>query len=261
MPLKEFVLSQPYDLARAPIGLDDKDLVDTDALIRFIRKRGRLCLGWLVAGLCTGILYGMATPAHYTATANILLEDHSAKSPDAPVGETDAAHSTYVETQVQVLGSDEVVGRIVDDQHLADDIEFGGTGGGLRALLVKDAPPCSRLLRIGDANQPSICNDRAGSKRAVRSPSWGIGCRRNPIHLTGRNSFSRNRQYSDPKLRRQPPGVAAERSRGNGIASAGAPGGTARQGVPNRPARGWRRFGAQLRTVDEGTLSRTAAKN
>src|ERR1700722_9669354 len=98
MSRKESVLPQSYDLARETIGPDDRDSVDTDALLRFIRKRGRLCLGWLVAGLCTGILYGMATPAHYTATANILLEDHSAKSPDAPVGETDAAHSTYVET-------------------------------------------------------------------------------------------------------------------------------------------------------------------
>jgi Mrp family chromosome partitioning ATPase len=137
MPRNDPALSLPHDLPREPIGPGDRDAVDTDAVMRFIRRRRRLCLAWLVGGLCGGIVYAALAPAYYTASASILLEDNAARSADAPVAETDAAHSTFVETQVQVFESDEVIGRIVDEQQLANDEEFGGSGSALRATLVK----------------------------------------------------------------------------------------------------------------------------
>jgi capsular polysaccharide biosynthesis protein len=130
-------LSPPDDLHREPIGRGDRDAIDTDAVMRFIRRRRRLCIAWLVGGLCAGIAYAVTAPAYYTASASILLEDNAARSADVPVAETDAAHSTFVETQVQVFESDEVIGRIVDEEQLAIDEEFGGPGGGLRTTLAK----------------------------------------------------------------------------------------------------------------------------
>jgi Mrp family chromosome partitioning ATPase/capsular polysaccharide biosynthesis protein len=143
-------LSLPYEVSRDPVPPGDRDSVDVDAVMRFIRKRRLLCLAWLAAGLCAGLVYATITPAYYTASANILLKDQTTRSPDAPIGETDAAHSTFVETQVQVFGSDEVVGRIVDGQQLASDAEFGGTGGNLRAVVVKYV----RLL-VGSGSAPA----------------------------------------------------------------------------------------------------------
>jgi Mrp family chromosome partitioning ATPase len=132
------VLSPPYEVSRDPVAPGDQDSVDLDALTRFIRKRHLLCLAWLATGLCAGIVYATVSPAYYTASANILLKDQAARSPDTAIGETDAAHSTFVETQVQVFESDEVVGRIVDEQQLASDGEFGGTGGSsLHAVVAK----------------------------------------------------------------------------------------------------------------------------
>src|SRR5271166_6066123 len=102
------VAPSSYDLQQEPLNPDERDSIDTDAIIRFIRRRRRLCLFWLAAGLCAGIAYAILTPAYYTAFASILLEDQAARSSDSSVSATDAANSTYVETQVQVLESEDV---------------------------------------------------------------------------------------------------------------------------------------------------------
>jgi Mrp family chromosome partitioning ATPase len=140
----------PFDLPGSAPGPDQRDVVDLETIIRFWRKRRRLFLFWLATGVVASIAYAFVAPAYYTASASLLLEDNAARTAVAAVGgATDAAHSTYIETQIQVFASDEAVGRVVDAKNLTEDAEFGRRSGGLRALLVgyarallgSEAPP------------------------------------------------------------------------------------------------------------------------
>lgn len=126
--------SVPFDLPGSAPGPDPRDAVDLETIIRFWRKRRRLILLWLVGGVLAGIAYAVVAPGEYTASASLLLEDNATRNAAAAI--TDAAHSTYVETQIQVFASDEVVGRVVDAKNLTEDTEFGRLSGGLRTLLV-----------------------------------------------------------------------------------------------------------------------------
>ncbi len=135
MLLTEPIAPHYYGSPGEPLGPDNSDSFDTDAIIRFIRRYWRVCLIWLLGGLCAGMAYAMLSPAHYTAFASVLLEDNTSRSAGPAPNGTEAAHSTYIDTQVQIFQSDEVVGRVVDKNHLTKDEEFGRTGGGLRVLI------------------------------------------------------------------------------------------------------------------------------
>jgi Mrp family chromosome partitioning ATPase/capsular polysaccharide biosynthesis protein len=124
-----------YQAPRGPRDPHDRDAFDGDAVIRFVHRRGRVVVFWLMAGLLTGITYTMLTPRYYTAIANILLDEQAARPVDAVGNGTDATNTSYLETQVQVLESNEVLGHVVDTNRLAEDGEFGRSSGGLLTLL------------------------------------------------------------------------------------------------------------------------------
>jgi len=136
---------------------DDLEAINLEAILRFLRKRYRLCLAWLFSGLLLGLGYAAVAPSSYTATAEVMLQDPPRRTPaDLVVAQTDAAHSTNIETQIQVFTSNEIIGRVVDTLHLVDDPEFGRNAGGLRSWLILQArsllrPPSVRNYEPRDA--------------------------------------------------------------------------------------------------------------
>ena len=127
-----------YDFAEEPPGPNDRDALNSDAIIRFIRLGWRLCLVWILAGVGGGLLFVLLATSYYTASTTILLEDRTARSADA--GGAGPADPAYADSQIQILQSDEVVGRVVDQNRLTEVDEFGKASG-LRALA-------SRLLAL-----------------------------------------------------------------------------------------------------------------
>jgi Mrp family chromosome partitioning ATPase/capsular polysaccharide biosynthesis protein len=119
----------PHDLHGEPLGANDRESLDTDAIIRFIQKSWRLCLIWISAGLCAGIAFAILSPAYYTAYVTILFEDHALRSLAASISGADAAAAAYLDSQVQILQSDEVVGRVVAQHRLTENQEFGAKDG------------------------------------------------------------------------------------------------------------------------------------
>ena len=136
MPHPEPISLAAENFPGQPLGSNERDIVDTEAVVRFIRNRRRLCVIWTVAGLCAGITFWMFSPAYYTAYATLLLEDPLSRPVATPVSGADAAATAYIESQVFVLLSDEVVARTVDQLLLTKDEEFGQAAGGIRALIV-----------------------------------------------------------------------------------------------------------------------------
>ena len=70
----------PHEVPGDPLGPNDQELLATDAIIRFIQKSWRLCLIWIIAGLCAGIAFEILSPAYYTAYVTILFEDQALRS-------------------------------------------------------------------------------------------------------------------------------------------------------------------------------------
>jgi uncharacterized protein involved in exopolysaccharide biosynthesis/Mrp family chromosome partitioning ATPase len=133
-------------------GPEDPESINFEAILRFLRKRYRLCLAWLFGGLLLGIGYAAVSGPSYTAADSVLLEDRTPRTAgDVAVAQSDVAHSSYIETQLQVFASDEIIGRVVDTLKLVDDPEFGQKAGGLRTWLRAQA---RSLLRSNTANEP-----------------------------------------------------------------------------------------------------------
>ncbi|TIL54211.1 Wzz/FepE/Etk N-terminal domain-containing protein [Mesorhizobium sp.] len=114
-----FVL-QPSGSPHQPIPPKDRDELTAKDILRFVRSSWRLCLLWIVVSLGVGGAYAVLSPGYYTAYATILLSSPPASQP----GEAEADERVYVESQIQVIQSDEVVGRVVDHTGLAEDEEF-----------------------------------------------------------------------------------------------------------------------------------------
>ncbi|TIL46691.1 GNVR domain-containing protein [Mesorhizobium sp.] len=108
---------QPSGSPHQPIPPKDRDELTAKDILRFVRSSWRLCLLWMVLSLGVGGAYAVLSPGYYTAYATILLSPPPALEP----GEAEADERVYVESQIQVIQSDEVVGRVVDDTGLANE--------------------------------------------------------------------------------------------------------------------------------------------
>lgn len=118
-------------------GPNDRDSVNIDAIIQFVRRSWRLCLIWISVALCAGIVFAIFSRTHYTADVSILLEDRASRPLSTAVGpQAVAPDPAYVDSQVQLLQSDEVVGRVVDQNQLVESKEFGNERGGFYALII-----------------------------------------------------------------------------------------------------------------------------
>ena len=157
-----------HDLTEEPLGPNDRDSLDLQSIIRFVRANWQLVLIWICAGLCAGIAFAMLSPRYYTARATILLEDRTWRPlADAAVGAA-APDPAYADSQVQLLQSDEVVGRVVDQNRLVENEEFGKTGDGLYAQIVSYVSPGSTIA------QPSRHTTMTRVKRALSIRRVGV---------------------------------------------------------------------------------------
>lgn len=111
---------QPPRSPHQPTPSKDRDELTAKDIVRFVRRSWRLCLLWMVVSLGVGGAYLVLSPGYYTAHATILLST----PPASQLGEAEADERVYVESQIQVIQSDEVVGRVVDHTGLAEDEEF-----------------------------------------------------------------------------------------------------------------------------------------
>lgn len=133
------------DLTKDPLGRDDRDSLNIAAVIRFIRRSWRLCLIWIFASLCAATAFMMLARPYYTAYATILLEERAWRPQPEPAAAV-PADPTYADSQVELLQSDEVVGRVIDQRQLMSDPEFGG-----RSSAPTQTPRHATMIRVKQA--------------------------------------------------------------------------------------------------------------
>lgn len=139
LPLSE----QP--LTEQSIRPYDGETVDVEAVGRFLRRHGRRCLMWVIGSLLAAGVFFVFAPSYYTAVATILLEQPV--TPGAQNGGNAAARAeAYVESQVLVLQSADVLGRVVQKNGLAGRSAIG-FGTRLRMWIKSLLPEDTRVLQ------------------------------------------------------------------------------------------------------------------
>ena len=133
--------------------------IDLYEVFRLLRRQKRLIATILGFSILGGLLYLAITPAHYTASS-MLLFDVRKSAPFQQQGYgNEAADSAYVDSQVEVLKSDDIARSVVKRLNLLADPEFSPPPGLLSMAI-------DGVRRIFGAGPASTEADRLA--RAVR---------------------------------------------------------------------------------------------
>src|SRR5262249_29968455 len=112
------------------------------ASIGFLRRQFTAILFGLLLCLVAGAVYILTTEARYTGHAILIVE-----TPKLPLFQSQAAYATpdpaNVETQLEILNSDDIALSVIKDLHLDEDAEFV-------------SPPSSILRRMVELTEGAI---------------------------------------------------------------------------------------------------------
>jgi Mrp family chromosome partitioning ATPase len=158
----------PYhDIAGEAVRFRDRDSLDADMIIGFSRKSWRLCLIWLGVGLCAGSAFLVVSPVDYTAESTVLYYDSAPRSGAIAGGTSDGVAPAFIDTQIQVLQSAEVLGRVVDHLDLIQDRQFGegpaSSSSEARYATILRVARALSVRRIGTSDAVTVAftaNDR-----------------------------------------------------------------------------------------------------
>src|ERR1700722_3743199 len=138
---------------RPPVSIPVRsNRIEVRELLRMLNRRKAQLFG-VVALVCvlTGLILAYLTP-EYRATALVLLDTRKIKVTNT----TDVlsglnADVTAIQTEIEVLKSTELLGRVVDKLKLGEDPEFGAVPPGTFAQLVRGArQQLAGLMGSGD---------------------------------------------------------------------------------------------------------------
>ena len=98
----------------------------------FVRRQFPIFVFVFACAIGLGLVYLFTTPASYTSHAMLLIDSSKLRilQQEAPMGDI-PIDTAQVETQVEILKSENIGLSVIKDLKLTDDPEFVGTGGGL----------------------------------------------------------------------------------------------------------------------------------
>ena len=110
-----------------------------EQLTGFVRRQLPIFVFVFACTIALGFVYLVTTPASYTSHAMLVMDTGKLRvlrQQDASLGDTqiDAAQ---VETQVEILKSENIGLSVIKELKLNDDPEFGGGRGGLLAWFME----------------------------------------------------------------------------------------------------------------------------
>lgn len=119
----------------------------------FVRRQFPIFVFVIACTTAVGLVYLITTPPNYTSHAMLLIDSSKLRvlQHDAPMGDI-PIDTAQVETQVEVLKSENIGLSVVKDLKLTDDPEFAGSGGGLLGSILglitsPEAPSETALTR------------------------------------------------------------------------------------------------------------------
>lgn len=163
-PLRRAQMRPPPPVLIEPERPGD-DGIDIRGLIDILRRRWRAVL--LPALILTGlaVAYTLMTPRLYTASTLLLLDPRDQKLLQTEVLPTGAgSDASLVESQVRVVTSDAVLGRVVESLALANVAEFGGTSDNAVTRAAAALDTLARRIAVSRADRTYILEIRATAR-------------------------------------------------------------------------------------------------
>ena len=115
------------------IGVDGSSASEFYARLQtFLWRQWPLILTVTALTVALGVVYVLNTPSSYTAQATMIIDSHKINvfQQQSVIGDL-PVDSAAVESQVEILRSENIALAVIKDLHLTEDAEFTGSSGGL----------------------------------------------------------------------------------------------------------------------------------
>lgn len=151
------------------------DYVSPDQVFRgifaFLRRQYPIILMTLAAALVVGAAYLLIMRSTYTATATLIIDTRKIQAfqPQSALFSEVPIDSPAVESQLEIIRSDNIARTVIRDLNLANDPEFSRYGGGLTGNFLYYF---YSIFEPGDASQDEI------DRRALREFSANLSAKR-----------------------------------------------------------------------------------
>jgi polysaccharide biosynthesis transport protein len=150
---------QPRNQFEGPkFGIDLGTTLTVERVVDIVRRQWPLIAAILAGTLTLIIVYLLTATPMYTANARILMDTRQTQVLDKDSGVTNALIDPgFVDSQVEILNSDDLILSIVRRLKLTDDPEFNGSEPGLIPLVIgkvlslfsSDGPPSKERIERG----------------------------------------------------------------------------------------------------------------
>ncbi len=106
------------------------------SFIEFVRRQWPVIVSSALLALILGVVYVLNAPATYTAQATMIIDTHKVNilQQQSLIGDLPIDSAT-VESQVEILRSENIALAVIKQLRLTEDPEFVGSGGGLIGSL------------------------------------------------------------------------------------------------------------------------------
>ena len=175
------------------------DTLDLAELARAARRGGGFIVAFTLAGVVAAGAVLLAGPRRFEAASSIVVRSSSgARSSllsklagaDGAAGLLDGGSSSPLETEIQILSSRELIGRVVDSLHLQVQVRApSGVAGAPFSGGVEGVAAHRRLRGLQDRwiDGRGSCAHIAGLRRRVvrndLKPPLRFGAARQPLHV------------------------------------------------------------------------------
>jgi len=111
------------------------------SFVGFIRRQYQIILLVPLLTLSLGAVYLFTAPPRYTALAKMIIDTHKVQlfQQQSVVGDI-TVDASAVESEVEIMKSENIALSVIKDLHLTEDPEFVGSGGGLIGSILGFIP-------------------------------------------------------------------------------------------------------------------------
>ena len=141
-------------------------------IVRILNRQRPIAAVVFICCLALGLLYYFTTPASYTAGGSIVIDKRKLQlfQKESVVGDVEV-DTAAVQTEVEVLKSDNIGLAVIRKLHLTDDPEFAGAAKGPIGRLIAIVGTLDQILGGGkSAHRRStvkirLCSNSTGNAR------------------------------------------------------------------------------------------------
>ncbi|MBU6461126.1 MAG: polysaccharide biosynthesis tyrosine autokinase [Bradyrhizobium sp.] len=152
-------ISDRFELEKQDESADAFGFADlVERLTGFVRRQYPIFVFIIACALALGLVYLITTPAKYTSHAMLLIDSSKLRilQQEAPLGDI-PIDTAQVETQVEILKSENIGLSVIKDLKLTDDPEFVGSGHGLIGTILGFlSSPFGFLAKPNDASDTKL---------------------------------------------------------------------------------------------------------